>query len=216
MRLLICGSRHWTDYKMIYEHLKEAKGIEVVIQGGARGADRLAKMAAKKLKISVMTFEAEWKKHGKAAGPIRNQKMLDEGKPSEVWAYPLPDSKGTWDMVERAKKAGISTQVKDEDYNKGGGMECVGDWKMISDNGDVYLKVIDFPVPEDSGAAGESMWVRKTSGTDLEGTGVLDNKPYFSEDVSYGDTVSYAGGTDDEKPHYVGRIELPDEEDTLA
>ena len=74
-------------------------------QGG--GADRCARLAAESLGIPVVTFEVDWNKHGNRAGPIRNQLMLDAGNPHYVLAYPLPDSIGTWDMMRRAKKAGV-------------------------------------------------------------------------------------------------------------
>lgn len=59
-----------------------------------------------------LQFPADWSRHGKAAGPIRNQQMLDEGKPDIVVAItdkPLEESRGTADMVRRAQAAGIRT-----------------------------------------------------------------------------------------------------------
>jgi hypothetical protein len=63
--------------------------------------------------ITVKVFEAAWDMHGKAAGAIRNQRMLDEGKPDEVWAFTddLATSKGTADMVRRARKADVPVYV---------------------------------------------------------------------------------------------------------
>ena len=49
--------------------------------------------------------EADWAKHGRKAGPIRNQRMIDEGRPDLVVAF--PGGTGTADMVERARVAGI-------------------------------------------------------------------------------------------------------------
>ena len=82
----------------------------------------------------------------------------------------------------------------------------VGNWKL-DDGEDVYLKVIDFPVPEGCPVGGESMWVRKKSGTDEAGTGLVANDPIFCEEVGYGDAVEYAGGSANEKPKYVRRVE---------
>jgi acyl-CoA synthetase (NDP forming) len=53
----------------------------------------------------VTSFPANWKKHGKSAGPIRNQLMLDVGKPDLVIAF--PGGSGTADMIRRARKAGV-------------------------------------------------------------------------------------------------------------
>ena len=83
----------------------------------------------------------------------------------------------------------------------------MNNWRIEQD-GKVYLKVIEFPVPEESGVGGESMWVRKVSGTDDKGTGVLDNNPAFCTAVSYGDTIQYAGGTKTTKPKYIGKVEV--------
>jgi len=84
-------------------------------------------------------------------------------------------------------------------------MKHVGNWKIV-DGDAVFLKVIDFPVPEDSGLGGESMWVRQLTGTDLEGTGELNNEPYFCTEVRLGDVIKYGGGTDETKPRYVKKV----------
>lgn len=114
MRLLITGDRDWTDAKFIKEHLSQMRSqIDVLIEGEARGVDRLARIAAQELNIPVLPFPANWKKYGKAAGPIRNQQMLKEGKPTCVWAFHdnLEESKGTKDMVARAVKAHLPVSV---------------------------------------------------------------------------------------------------------
>lgn len=119
LRILVCGDRHWTDYKMVYEtleHFNESyvrTGPVLVIDGRARGADNLGNKAARKLGFDTLRFAANWRKFGKAAGPIRNQKMLDKGKPNLVLAFHrnINKSKGTKDMVNRARKAGIPTCI---------------------------------------------------------------------------------------------------------
>jgi UDP-N-acetylmuramoylalanine-D-glutamate ligase len=50
-------------------------------------------------------YPADWKLHGKSAGHIRNQQMLDESKPDIVIAF--PGGRGTANMIKRAKKAGV-------------------------------------------------------------------------------------------------------------
>lgn len=79
--------------------------ITEIIEGGAPGADTCAFWWSKMHGIKARTFRADWDKHKKAAGFIRNQQMLDEGKPDLVVAY--PGGNGTADMVSRAKKAGV-------------------------------------------------------------------------------------------------------------
>ena len=62
-------------------------------------------------------YVADWKIYGKSAGPRRNQKMLDDGKPTIVIAFhnDIDNSKGTADMIARAKKLGIPTEILTED-----------------------------------------------------------------------------------------------------
>jgi hypothetical protein len=111
--LLICGDRNWKDYDLILMMLRTLPRDTKVIHGGCRGADRMAGQAAKYLGMKVKVFPALWMLQGKAAGPLRNQRMLDKGKPGMVWAFHnhIERSKGTKDMVERAKEAGITVVI---------------------------------------------------------------------------------------------------------
>ena len=77
---------------------------DTVVHGGARGADTLAGLVAKRLKLGVEVYQADWKTYGKAAGAIRNQQMLESGVDA-VLAF--PGGKGTADMVRRARKVGV-------------------------------------------------------------------------------------------------------------
>lgn len=113
MRVLVCGGRCYgesdTDQMAeIYFALRdihERTPISALIQGGATGADQCAARLATELGIKVVTVPADWRTHGKAAGPIRNQRMIDDFKPDLVLAF--PGGRGTADMVARAKAAGI-------------------------------------------------------------------------------------------------------------
>ena len=116
MRVLVCGSRHLKDYKVLKETLDELMPLPgfldyFIISGGARGADSMAEDYAIEEDIPYQIFRANWEKHGKAAGPIRNKQMLDEGKPDLVVAFMAPDSRGTKNMVEQATKAGIEIKI---------------------------------------------------------------------------------------------------------
>ena len=79
-----------------------------MICGMARGADMMAYQWAQRHGITVHEFPADWDKHGRSAGYIRNKKMLDEGKPDLIVAF--PGGKGTKMMVDLAEKAGIEVQ----------------------------------------------------------------------------------------------------------
>lgn len=108
-RVLVCGGRDlqfalW--YRRIEKVLDAIGGITAIIQGGANGADDMAGMYARAHGIPCEMFAADWKLNSKAAGPIRNQRMIDEGKPDLVVAF--PGKKGTADMVRRAVAAGVN------------------------------------------------------------------------------------------------------------
>ena len=120
MRILVCGGRDFGDKALLWrildmvvpkqppdEHGNWMPGNVTIIQGGARGADTLAHDYAVVNWVQFETYYADWKKHGKAAGHIRNQRMLDEGKPDLVVAF--PGGRGTNDMTDRAMKAGVET-----------------------------------------------------------------------------------------------------------
>jgi hypothetical protein len=84
----------------------------VIVHGGADGADALADQAALLWGLQRDVYRADWSKHGKAAGPIRNQRMIDEGKPDRVIAFRMPgESRGTDDMIRRAQVAGIPVEI---------------------------------------------------------------------------------------------------------
>jgi hypothetical protein len=106
MKILVCGGRNFSNYHVIYSVLDGYLGsVDLVVNGNATGADEWATSWAKENGVPVSVFCPDWKRLGKAAGPIRNQRMIDEGKPDLVIAF--PGGRGTADMVNRAKIAGI-------------------------------------------------------------------------------------------------------------
>lgn len=104
MRLIICGDQKWTDRKLIEEQITLLKPGTVIMHGNAKGADTIAGELANNRHLKVFPFPALWGLHGKSAEAKRNQRMLDEGEPTNIHAYHdnLKDSKGTKDMVEKA------------------------------------------------------------------------------------------------------------------
>lgn len=125
MRVLVCGGRDYNDYdkvrKVLYDIADEFAlwstpdeygnalpyGLEV-IHGGAKGADDLADQWAVVNWCKIHEFKADWDKHGKAAGYIRNKQMLEEGQPDLVIAF--PGGKGTAMMKDIARKAGVEVR----------------------------------------------------------------------------------------------------------
>lgn len=115
MRILVCGGRDYKDFDRLEDVLnsyQRAYGSMTIISGCAKGADSLAIEYAEAYGDECLKFPADWDKHGRSAGPIRNQQMLDEGKPDFVVAF--PGGKGTADMVRRARKAEIPVEMVDE------------------------------------------------------------------------------------------------------
>jgi predicted Rossmann-fold nucleotide-binding protein len=103
MRVLVCGGRHFDEWKTLAKAL-DALEVTVLMQGGAGGADQMALKWAETRGIPVITFPANWRS-GKRGGPERNAFMLAEGKPHMVVAF--PGGAGTADMVRKAKAAGV-------------------------------------------------------------------------------------------------------------
>jgi glycogen synthase len=109
MKILVCGGR---DYKNVdvfcaeMDRLHKEVVITKVITGDAKGADTMAWQWAEARNIPCSVYHADWKRHGKSAGPIRNQLMLDDAKPELVVAF--PGGPGTRNMMEIARKAGVA------------------------------------------------------------------------------------------------------------
>jgi hypothetical protein len=104
MKVIVCGGRDYDDMETLYEVLDTLK-ITTIISGHARGADSMAEAYADERNLKLEIYPAEWDKYGKRAGFIRNQQMLDAGKPQMVVAF--PGGNGTADMVRRARKEGV-------------------------------------------------------------------------------------------------------------
>jgi hypothetical protein len=122
MRLLVTGDRNWANDQIIGAVLTSlARDYPdlVLIEGGANGADILSADIGRYLGIKVLEFKADWNRFGRGAGPIRNQQMLDEGKPTVVMAFhpSLKDSRGTLDMVKRARSANLPVTWLDDKGN---------------------------------------------------------------------------------------------------
>lgn len=108
MRIVVTGGRKYADEAAVDRALSAVhrkRGIDILIQGGADGADRLCAEWAWNHSIPVATYNADWRTHGKAAGPKRNQRMIDEGKPDAAVAF--PGGRGTADMVSRLVAANV-------------------------------------------------------------------------------------------------------------
>jgi len=124
-RVIVCGSRDWTDREIIHRELGQISDRAVLVHGACEtGADKIAAEEWEGAGLKVEPHPASWLIHApgwcrcgkvkprvcKGAGPKRNQEMADLGA-DLCLAFPLKDSRGTWDMVRRAKKKGIEVKV---------------------------------------------------------------------------------------------------------
>jgi hypothetical protein len=129
MKILVTGDREFACFatvKLAYHYVEHTYGpIKTVVHGAARGADQLAGMVALDRNIGVVPMPAQWNRYGKGAGPIRNQRMLDDHPDIKVvlaFHENLKTSKGTKDMLSRALKKLLSVFLftpKQVDYLQG-------------------------------------------------------------------------------------------------
>ncbi len=104
LKVIVCGGREFADYQLLRAVL-QSLNLSVVVQGAARGADRLAARAARELGVETVSCPANWDEYPRRAGIIRNREML-EHNPDAVIAF--EGGRGTADMVNIADRAGIA------------------------------------------------------------------------------------------------------------
>lgn len=112
MRVLVCGSRFWKDYGKIKARLLLLPKDCTIIEGEASGADLMSRAVALEIGLDVVGVCANWTRYNKAAGPIRNDRML-RFKPHLVIAFheDIESSRGTKDTVTKARNLGIPVEV---------------------------------------------------------------------------------------------------------
>lgn len=99
------------DEKFVWDNLTDfmvqSGPLRTMVNGMATsGVDLFCYRWAQRVGLDVREFPADWDTHGEAAGPIRNQEMIDENPDMEVLLV-FPGGAGTSDMTRRARKAGI-------------------------------------------------------------------------------------------------------------
>lgn len=119
LKVIVAGSRSIKDYEKVKKAIEEvdwltkAKDIDKMfelVSGGADGVDKLGESYARENGIPIERFEAEWDKHGKRAGPLRNGKMAEYADALiAVWDG---ESTGTDSMINLALKNGLDTHIK--------------------------------------------------------------------------------------------------------
>lgn len=112
MKVIIAGSRSFSDYQLLKENCKQILKSETdieIVSGTANGADKLGERFANEFGYSIKEFPADWKKFGKSAGYIRNSEMADYG--DCLIAFWDGVSKGTKHMIDLAKKKNLKIYV---------------------------------------------------------------------------------------------------------
>jgi hypothetical protein len=110
MKILVTGSRTFPSRELVekvLEHWNPGGDVLVIVGDCPTGADLYAREWCAKAKVPCQIHYADWDKHGKPAGPIRNREMVEQ-EPDIVLAFYHGASRGTQNCVNLASKAGIS------------------------------------------------------------------------------------------------------------
>jgi hypothetical protein len=107
--VIVTGGRDFHDEAFLLRALADLElkygDVELIVQGGATGADYYARVIAEELGINLVTMMADWATHGRAAGPIRNRQMLESYPDAVVLA--MPGGRGTDNCVRQALQRGM-------------------------------------------------------------------------------------------------------------
>ena len=110
MKVGIIGSRGFNNYELVDEVMNEhIDKVEVIVSGGAKGADTIGELWAKQNNKNLLIFKPEWGKFGKRAGFIRNQDIVKNS--DLVLAFWDGQSKGTKNSIDLCEKFGIPVKV---------------------------------------------------------------------------------------------------------
>lgn len=108
----IVGSRTFVDYgrlSTVIDHFLKNHEIDMIISGGACGADALAERYAYEHNIKIIKYLPQWNVYGKRAGAVRNQLIVDNS--NYIIAFWDGDSPGTKITIDMAKKAKIPITI---------------------------------------------------------------------------------------------------------
>ena len=103
MKILVCGSRSFTDKYLVFATLAQYLPDVEIVTGMAQGPDLWGWQFAKKYDLPVYEYPAKWETYGKSAGFRRNEEMIKSG-PDLVLAF--------WDGISRGTKHTITLAHK--------------------------------------------------------------------------------------------------------
>lgn len=137
MKVIIAGSRHFTDYKtfkaeldtLLLQCYEEGFLLEIdtVVSGGCRGIDKMGEKWAAENHIKCVVFYAKWGKYGKSAGPLRNIEMANYA--DALIAFWDGKSVGTQNMIEAMQERGKEFHIiQIPELNNGNGQKRLSDF----------------------------------------------------------------------------------------
>jgi hypothetical protein len=104
MKVVTTGGRDYTDVKTIWDTLDRLR-VTMIACGDCRGADVLVQGYAKARGIPLVVYYADWESDGRAAGPLRNARMIEDFQPQLVVAF--PGGRGTWNCARHAQRQNV-------------------------------------------------------------------------------------------------------------
>ena len=115
-RVIVCGCRDFDNKAFCFSQLDEILSGYTdpeIVSGHADGADHFGEEYAKAHGLKLSIFPAEWSRYGRAAGPIRNRKMLEYASEETplIIAFWNGKSRGTKNMIMQANKAGAEVHI---------------------------------------------------------------------------------------------------------
>jgi hypothetical protein len=114
-RIGIVGSRHFPSREVVQLFLKSLPRDTVIVSGGAEGVDRWSVEIGESLGMKTLVFQADWQRHGRKAGPIRNVEIVSNI--DELVAFWDGESRGTLNTIVLATGAGLPMRIFDQAGN---------------------------------------------------------------------------------------------------
>lgn len=118
MKIIVAGSRTFSDFALLCRKMDAiTKNLDkkklTIVSGHCQGADLLGEEWATLRMVKYEVFRADWDKYGKAAGPIRNQEMVDSCTPGKDAAifFDCQKGSGTEDCLKKARKRGLKIRI---------------------------------------------------------------------------------------------------------
>lgn len=113
-KILICGDRDWDDRTTMGWFINSLQQNTIIVNGGAEGADKMSTDLAILFGFEYKEYYADWETFGDSAGPRRNKEMLEDNRDLDLvvaFHNDILNSKGTADMVKRAKDRGVEVRL---------------------------------------------------------------------------------------------------------